>query len=86
MLCKACDHRRCRQACRRHGIKPRIARRGVETSQSLGRHRWLIERTFVWINRFRRLVTRYERRSDIHYAFSALACSLICFNKLHGRF
>ena len=83
---KAYDHRRCRQACRRRGIAPRIARRGVETSQKLGRHRWVIERTFAWINRFRRLVTRYERRSDIHYAFTALACSLICFNKLQDRF
>ena len=83
---KAYDHRRCRQACRRRGIAPRIARRGVETSQKLGRHRWVIERTFAWINRFRRLVTRYDRRSDIHYAFTALACSLICFNKLQARF
>ena len=83
---KAYDHRRCRQACRRRGIASRIARRGVETSQKLGRHRWVIERTFAWINRFRRLVTRYERRSDIHYAFTALACSLICFSKLQARF
>ena len=83
---KAYDHRRCRQACRRRGVAPRIARRGVEASQKLGRHRWVIERTFAWINRFRRLVTRYERRSDIHHAFTALACSLICFNKLQSRF
>ena len=78
----AYDHRRCRQACRRRGIAPRIAQRGVETSQTLGRHRWVIERTFAWINRFRRLVTRYERRSDIHHTFTAL----ICFNKLQGGF
>ncbi|NPD66831.1 IS5 family transposase (plasmid) [Lichenicola cladoniae] len=83
---KAYDHRRCPQACRRHGIAPRIARRGIETSQKLGRHRWVIERTFAWINRNRRLVTRYERRSDIHDAFTALACALICFNKLQRRF
>jgi transposase len=83
---KAYDHQRCRQACRRRGIAPRIARRGLETSQTLGRHRWVIERTFAWINRNRRLVTRYERRSDIHHAFTALACSLICFNKLQSRF
>ena len=83
---EAYDHRRCRKACRRRGIAPRIARRGVEISQKLGRHRWVIERNFAWINRFRRLVTRCERRSDIHHAFTALACSLICFNKLQGRF
>ncbi|NPD69817.1 transposase (plasmid) [Lichenicola cladoniae] len=78
---KAYDHRRCRQACRRRGIALRIAKRGIETSQKLGRHRWVIERTFAWINRNRRLVTCYERRSDIHHAFTALACALTCFNK-----
>ena len=36
---KAYDHRRCRQECRARGIKPRIARRGIESSQRLGRHR-----------------------------------------------
>jgi IS5 family transposase len=55
---KAYDHRRCRRACRRRGITPRIARRGVETSERLGRYRWVIERTFAWLNRFRRLTIR----------------------------
>ncbi|MDB5929067.1 MAG: family transposase [Polaromonas sp.] len=42
---KAYDHRRCRRACRQRGIEPRIARRGVESSERLGRHRWVVERT-----------------------------------------
>ena len=83
---KAYDHRRCRQACRRRAIKPRIARRGVEGSHRLGRHRWVIERTFAWLNRLRRLAMRYERRADIHHAFAVLGCSLICLNALHRRF
>jgi transposase len=83
---KAYDHRRCRAACRRRGGKPRIARRGVDSNQRLGRHSWVIERTFSWLNRFRRLTIRYERRIDIHYAFTALACSIICFNALSSRF
>ena len=36
-------------------IKARIARRGIETRQKLGRRRWVIERRFAWLNRFRRL-------------------------------
>ena len=79
---KAYDFRRCRQACRRRGIKARIARRGVESSQKLGRHRWVVERTFAWLNRFRRLTIRYERRLDIHHTFTALACSMICLRAL----
>ena len=32
-----------------------------------------------WINRFRRLKVRYERRDDIHQAFLDLGCALICW-------
>lgn len=39
---------------RRRQIVPRIARRGVENSSRLGRHRWLVERTMPWINGCRR--------------------------------
>jgi Transposase DDE domain len=41
---KAYDHRRCRAYLRRRGIKARIARRMVESSERLGRHRWKVER------------------------------------------
>nr|WP_156955118.1 IS5 family transposase [Polaromonas glacialis] len=83
---KAYDYQRCRRACRQRGIQPRIARRGVESSERLGRHRWVVERTLAWLARMRRLSIRYERRIDIHYAFTSLACSLICFNALSGKF
>jgi hypothetical protein len=36
---KGYDDPRCRRALRRRGIAPRIARRGIEPSQRLGRHR-----------------------------------------------
>jgi len=75
---KGYDYRRCRGACRRRGIVPRIARRGVESSERLGRHRWVVERTLAWFARFRRLAVRYERRADIWAAFHHLAASLIC--------
>jgi transposase len=75
---KAYDHDRCRRAARRRGIMPRIARRGVDSSGRLGRHRWVIERTLAWFARFRRLTVRYERRADILEAFHHLAAALIC--------
>ena len=64
------------------GIIPRIARRGIESSQKLGKYRWVIERTFAWLNHFRRLRIRYERRADIHEAFLLLGCALICWKCL----
>jgi len=69
-------------ACRKRGIVPRTARRGIESSERLGRHRWVVERTLSWIARCRRLVVRYERRDDIHLAFLILASAAICFRFL----
>lgn len=77
---KGYDFPRCRRALRKRGIKARIARRGVDTSEGLGRHRWVVERTLAWLARYRRLAVRYERRADIHEAFLHLGCSLICLN------
>jgi IS5 family transposase len=79
---KGYDHRFCRQACRARGIIPRIARRGIEDSTRLGRHRWKVERTLAWMGRYRRLVVRYERREDIHLAFTTLAAALICISQI----
>ncbi len=75
---KAYDIPRCRRYLRQRGIRNRIARKGIESSQRLGRHRWVVERTLAWLNQYRRLTIRYERRQDIHEAFLSLGCTLIC--------
>jgi hypothetical protein len=36
-----------------------------------------IERVFAWEDKFRRLLLRFERKSEVHYAFKLLAYSLI---------
>ena len=79
---KAYDIPRCRRALTRRHIKVRIARKGIDSSERLGRHRWVVERTLSWLNRYRRLTIRYERRADIHQAFLTLGCALICFKAL----
>jgi IS5 family transposase len=79
---KAYDHRRCRAECRARSVTPRIARRGVDTSERLGCHRRVVERTLAWLARFRRLAVRYERRADIHEAFVTLGCALVCMNQI----
>ena len=83
---KGYNYARCRRACYQRGVKPRIRRRGVESGQRPGKHRWVIERTFAWLNRFCRLAIRYERRADIHHAFTAIGCSLVCLNALQSQF
>jgi transposase len=79
---KGYDYPSCRQVLRRRGIAPRIARRGIESSTRLGRHRWKVERSLAWLLANRRLTIRYERRADILQAFLHLACALICARKL----
>ncbi len=79
---KAYDIPRCRTALTRRHIRVRIARKGIDSSQRLGRHRWVVERTLAWLNTFRRLRVRDERRADIHQAFLTLGCALICFKAL----
>jgi hypothetical protein len=64
------------------GITPRIARRGIESSERLGRHRWRGERTLSWLHQYRRLRVRYEQRDDIHQAFLSLGCALICWKQI----
>ena len=72
------DYPRCRQALRRRNISPRIARRGIEPSERLGRHRWRVERTLAWLVGFRYLQVRYGRHAAYLQAFLHLACALIC--------
>ena len=79
---KGYDYAFCRLACHQRGIVPRIARRGIESSERLGKHRWVVERTLAWLNRYRRLTVRYERQASIHLAFLTLGCALTCWQAL----
>jgi len=81
---KAYDHRRCRSYLTRRGIKVRIARRGIESSQRLGRHRWKAERSIAWLAGCRRLRIRYDRDSGRFFAFAMLACARLGYNRLPG--
>ncbi len=83
---KGYDYPHCRATLRQRGITPRIARKDVESKTRLGRHRWVAERTLAWLNQFRRLRIRDERREDIHQAFLDLGCALICLKQLRRRF
>jgi hypothetical protein len=43
----------------------------------------VVERALAWLNRFRRLTVRYERRADIHQAFLSLGCALMRWQALN---
>ena len=67
-----------RQAPRTRPDGPRKRPVRAESSERLGRHRWVLERPLSWLNRYRRLKVLYERRADIPRAFFDLGCALIC--------
>jgi IS5 family transposase len=86
---KAYDSAEKRRALRRRGIAPRIARRGIESSERLGRHRWVVERSLAWLLGYRRLGVRYERRANVLCGLLHLTCTLMCLRflervNLHG--
>ena len=83
---KGYDSAATRHALRRRGISARIARRGIESSEKLGRYRWVVERTGAGRKQYRRLRIRYERRADSHLAFLHLGCALICWNFMMNAF
>lgn len=39
--------------------------------------RWVVERTHSWMNRFRRILTRWEKRAQSYLAMLHLACGII---------
>ncbi|AOR36779.1 IS5 family transposase [Streptomyces fodineus] len=79
---KGYDYNHLRRWLRTRGIRHRIARKGIESSERLGRHRWTIERTMAWLAGYRRLHRRYERKASHFLAFTSIACTLICYHRL----
>jgi Transposase DDE domain len=79
---KGDDSRANRTYLRRRGIRARIARRQVESSARLGRHRWRVERSLSWLRCFRRPQVRWDRDAERWFAFVLVACAVVCFNRL----
>ncbi len=79
---KGYDYPDLRRFLRRRRITVRIARRGVESSERLGRYRWKAERTLAWLGGYRRLTVRYERDGHNFLGFLCLAAAITCWKKL----
>ena len=79
---KAYDSSEIRAWLRERAIVPRIARKGIESKERLGRYRWVIERTMAWFTGYRRLTIRYERKASHFVAFLTLGAAITCYKKL----
>lgn len=79
---KGYDYDHARRWLRGRGIRHRIARKGIESSRRLGRHRWVVERTVSCLAGCRRLHRRYERRAEHFLAFVGMAATLIGYRRM----
>lgn len=85
------DSRPLRRELRKRGITPSIPERQQRKRKRprrdrpakvhpVSQQRWKVERAFAWVNNWRRLATRYERRAHIYRAFLTIACFMMCLN------
>ncbi|WP_369368776.1 IS5 family transposase [Streptomyces sp. CG4] len=79
---KGYDYNQLRRWLRSRNITPRIARKGIESSLPLGRHRWTVEQTVAWLAGYRGLHRRYERKAEHFLAFAGITAALICWRRL----
>ncbi|WP_373190816.1 IS5 family transposase, partial [Halomonas sp.] len=81
-LDKGYDYDEVRALVAEFGYTAHIRGRGEE-AQALKREagfkarRWVVERTHSWLNRFRRLLVRWEKRADTYLAMLHLALGII---------
>ncbi|MFD0341115.1 IS5 family transposase [Streptomyces sp. NPDC127117] len=80
------DYDKYRRLLRARGITPKTARKGAAHGSGLGKTRWVVERTFARLHRFKRLRIRYGIRADLHLGLLQLACSVICLRQLRTSF
>jgi transposase len=55
------------------------AARALTMEASKKARRWVVERTHSWMNRFRRILVRWEKKPEHYLAFLHFACALIAF-------
>jgi len=81
-LDKGYDYNEPRELVKEFGFTAHIRSRGEE-AQAAKRHagekarRWVVERTHSWMNRFRRILIRWEKRADTYLAMLHFVCGLI---------
>jgi putative transposase len=83
-LDKGYDYDEVRELLAKFGFTAHIRARGEE-AQAIKREarykarRWVVERTHSWMNRFRRLLVRWDKKVRNYLAFLHLACAYITY-------
>jgi len=72
------------EMCQTFHVTPAVEARHEEaarlaTDPTQHAKRWVVERTFSWLNRFRRLLIRWEKKSENYLSFLHHACAIITY-------
>ncbi len=83
-LDKGYDYDEVREILEEFGFTAHIKARGEEAKElkaEAGKRarRWVVERSHSWMNRFRRLLVRWDKKPENYMAFLHFACALISF-------
>jgi len=78
------DYAAVRQTLQQWGYTAHIVSRGQEKADKqqvpgYRARRWVVKRTHSWMNRYRRLLIRWEKKPENYLALLHLACACICF-------
>jgi transposase len=86
-LDKGYDYDRVRDLVKAFGYTAHIRARGEE-AQAIKREagfkarRWVVERTHSWMNRFRRILTRWEKKAANYLGLLHLVCAIITYRAI----
>ena len=83
-LDKGYDFGEARRTLEEFGFTAHIRSRGEEAKAikreaGFRARRWVVERTHGWLNRFRRILVRWDKSPENYIAFLHFACALIAF-------
>ncbi len=81
-LDKGYDYDEVRDLLREFGLTAHIRPRGEEAKAikreaGFKARRWVVERSHSWMNRFRRLLVRWDKKPENYLAFLHFACGLV---------
>ena len=78
---KGYDSKRCRDYVTNKGFIQKIPKRGTTGNADTEKKRYIVEHTFGWLDLYRRLILRYDKKINTYSEFTFLALSNMVFNK-----
>jgi putative transposase len=88
-LDKGYDNERAEAVATKAGYTTHTRRIGEEKKDTAGKkkhpaRRWVVERTFAWLSRWRGILIRWEKKADNYLATVKLACALLWYRKCNA--